>query len=479
MEPTITAEDLNLYALDLLEGEERSQVDVMLRKSTAAREELASIRGDLALFALAAPQHTPPALTRQRLLKQVARERRTVPVDVVVREDGDLRAGQTFAADRGVVSGNGAPVRRSQETPVRTQHPVAADRLADPEGTPALNASKPPQTRTFPSRSQQMRAAAGTSASSLPVPRMLQEPGTVNPETAPAGSMPGADGLAGDPASFGADRHTFSPDPKVFPREARSLATTATAHSVTMFEQHFAAETAQRIREPELPPDPEAYSGRRRREPLDAISDVQDRFVPSGAAREEHFAFSSYRDRDAEEPRSNVFAGWMAWTGWAMAAALAVAAVFTLRDDFNLREQVSQQQSSLAAAEASAARAETVMQTLQSPASQHFLLARTDAAAAPSGRVAYLPERGTVVFQGSNLETLQPYKTYELWLIPAGEGHQPVPAGLFKPDGHGYATVVLPQLPKGLLAANFGVTIEDEGGSATPTLPILLVGQQT
>jgi anti-sigma-K factor RskA len=36
--------------------------------------------------------------------------------------------------------------------------------------------------------------------------------------------------------------------------------------------------------------------------------------------------------------------------------------------------------------------------------------------------------------------------------------------------------VVLPPLPKGVEAKAFGVTVEDEGGATTPTLPIILVG---
>jgi hypothetical protein len=35
---------------------------------------------------------------------------------------------------------------------------------------------------------------------------------------------------------------------------------------------------------------------------------------------------------------------------------------------------------------------------------------------------------------------------------------------------------MMPQLPKGIAAKGFGVTIENEGGSDTPTLPIVLAG---
>jgi anti-sigma-K factor RskA len=38
------------------------------------------------------------------------------------------------------------------------------------------------------------------------------------------------------------------------------------------------------------------------------------------------------------------------------------------------------------------------------------------------------------------------------------------------------ASVLLPNLPKGVSAKAFGVTMENAGGSTTPTLPILLAG---
>ncbi len=85
-ETPITAEDLTLYAMHLLDVTASARVELLLRSSTEAREELATIRGDLAAFALSAPQHTPPALSRQRLLKQVARERRIVPIPVAMQD---------------------------------------------------------------------------------------------------------------------------------------------------------------------------------------------------------------------------------------------------------------------------------------------------------------------------------------------------------------------------------------------------------
>jgi anti-sigma-K factor RskA len=51
-----------------------------------------------------------------------------------------------------------------------------------------------------------------------------------------------------------------------------------------------------------------------------------------------------------------------------------------------------------------------------------------------------------------------------------------MPAGTFRPDERGFASVVLPELPKGVAAKAFGVTVEDAGGSLTPTAPVIMRG---
>jgi anti-sigma-K factor RskA len=93
----------------------------------------------------------------------------------------------------------------------------------------------------------------------------------------------------------------------------------------------------------------------------------------------------------------------------------------------------------------------------------------------PTGRAVYLAESGGLVFQANDLGQLAQDKAYELWVIPAN-GQAPIPAGVFRPDAAGSASVLMPPLPKGVPAKAFGVTIEKAEGSATPTTPIILVG---
>src|SRR6202050_4685840 len=70
------AEDLALYALNALEGDNRARVDEHLAACAACRQELEQLRGDTALLALSTTGPRPPQRARQRLLDAVAREPR-------------------------------------------------------------------------------------------------------------------------------------------------------------------------------------------------------------------------------------------------------------------------------------------------------------------------------------------------------------------------------------------------------------------
>jgi anti-sigma-K factor RskA len=116
-----------------------------------------------------------------------------------------------------------------------------------------------------------------------------------------------------------------------------------------------------------------------------------------------------------------------------------------------------------------------VLDVLTAKDSKRVLLTSAKTRPEPAGRAIYLAETGGLVFQANDLEQLADNKTYELWVIPAN-GQAPIPAGLFRPDASGSASVLLPTLPKGVPAKAFGVTIEKAEGSATPTAPIILAG---
>ncbi len=163
------------------------------------------------------------------------------------------------------------------------------------------------------------------------------------------------------------------------------------------------------------------------------------------------------------------------WVGW-LAAAASLLFAFSLEQKFRvLNDQLAQQQQAAMQQAAANARAQQVLDVLTAPAAKRVLLTAAKAKPEPTGRAVYLAENGGLVFQANDLEQLAADKTYELWVIPAN-GQAPIPAGLFRPDAAGSASVVLPLLPKGVPAKAFGVTIEKAEGSATPTAPIILAG---
>jgi anti-sigma-K factor RskA len=163
------------------------------------------------------------------------------------------------------------------------------------------------------------------------------------------------------------------------------------------------------------------------------------------------------------------------WIGWATAAGLAIATISLAVQNRALSDELQDQVKLVTGLAAQASKAQQVLEVLTAPSAQRVTLTEGKAAPAPSARVTYLPERGGLILLATNLKPLPQDKTYELWVIPAN-GTAPVPAGLFRPDAGGTATLVLPTLAAGIQAKVLGVTVENSGGSTTPTMPIVLSG---
>lgn len=201
--------------------------------------------------------------------------------------------------------------------------------------------------------------------------------------------------------------------------------------------------------------------------PLDKFALPIDQYAPRAAE-------ASLLDEEPQQP--SFAARVLPWTGWLIAAGVTAFAVSTYQQNGELKQTVARVKTQDAKTIASADEANEVMAALKDPSAVHatLTLSAVETKPLPSGRVTYVANKGSLLFVASNLAPLDDYKTYELWVIPA-EG-QPVPAGTFKPDDHGFASVVLPDLPKGVTAKAFGVTVEDAGGSLTPTAPVILKG---
>ncbi|HVG26976.1 MAG TPA: anti-sigma factor [Acidobacteriaceae bacterium] len=213
--------------------------------------------------------------------------------------------------------------------------------------------------------------------------------------------------------------------------------------------------------------------------------------VPRSAPAQTEGMFASRQGRilpmeshDEHKPRR---AAWvLAWTGWAAAAGCAFVAGLQMHQREQLQNSMAEQQTRLEETSRRAVHAQDALETLTAANAQqvalHLAVATPKGAhgavptvPSPVAMAAYLADKGALVFVATHMTPVAEGKTYELWLLPA-DGKSPIPAGTFKPDAEGSASVVMPELPKGVPAKGFGVTVENDGGSSTPTLPIVMAG---
>jgi hypothetical protein len=180
--------------------------------------------------------------------------------------------------------------------------------------------------------------------------------------------------------------------------------------------------------------------------------------------------------REDETPKRSRALTLLGWLGWILFAGLAVAGAKFYQQDAAQSAHLSAQSSELVRLNADSARAHQLLDALADPDAERITLtAKPPAKAQPLGRVTYNRVNGSLIFLADDLDPLLAGKVYELWLIPS-DGRNPIPAAVFHPDNHGNASVILPGLPTGAPARDFGVTVEDEGGAQAPTLPYVLAG---
>jgi len=248
---------------------------------------------------------------------------------------------------------------------------------------------------------------------------------------------------------------------------------------------------------PVLPPDPVPVAVEDR-EDLPVRIDRTDRRAPDRGDRvdrldredaEPVFATRQRRgmqiaaeeDEEEKAPRSRPRrAPWvLAWTGWTVAAGCSFVAGLQYHQRQQIQGTMETQQARIADVTNQAAHAKDALATLTAANAMQVAMHQTadikPGTLPVTALAAYLADKGALVFVATHMEPAPFGKTYELWLMPA-DGSNPMPAGTFKPDAQGSASVVMPQLPKGVPAKGFGVTLENEGGSDTPTLPVVLAG---
>lgn len=179
-------------------------------------------------------------------------------------------------------------------------------------------------------------------------------------------------------------------------------------------------------------------------------------------------------EADEDQPRRRFRPG--LWIGWILAVVFACLLAWLAHHAAWLQAQVNLAQGNAAQLQMKLDHASEVADVLTSPQTRHVVLAEERGPAKPSGQASWLESEGALVFVASGLKPLPAGKTYELWMEPA-QGKAPLPAGMFQPNPDGSAAVVLPPLPAHTGARQFLVTMEPAGGSATPSLPMVMESQ--
>lgn len=154
---------------------------------------------------------------------------------------------------------------------------------------------------------------------------------------------------------------------------------------------------------------------------------------------------------------------WWRTLEWVAAVAALAIVLLLVRQNSDLRRNLAFIQVRMHHQQAELTRAKEVADLFTAPETQQVTLIAAKTPPQPQGKAFYLRSRGQLIFLANNLPPLPADKIYELWLIP--KVGAPVPAGLFRPDAHGGATVVNPPLPAGVEAKTFAVTLEPESGS--------------
>ena len=162
-----------------------------------------------------------------------------------------------------------------------------------------------------------------------------------------------------------------------------------------------------------------------------------------------------------------------------MMLILAVFSILLWRDLRNTRQalrhthaQLEQIQAELARTNTELAEAKMVRDLLHAPDAWPLTLVSKKTPPQAQIKTVYSKQQGALLLMASNLTPLPENKIYQVWLLPA-DGGAPMSAGWFKADRKGNG-MMFHKMSTGVIAKGFAVTIEDAGGSQTPTMPIVM-----
>lgn len=164
----------------------------------------------------------------------------------------------------------------------------------------------------------------------------------------------------------------------------------------------------------------------------------------------------------------------MGWT-WFAAACAAAMLVLALWMNVRMREreqELAEIRIALAQSTAERDKLQAVFQFLQEPQTRQVNFG--DPQTQPPRGNVYLHPRLGVLLIATNLPPIEASQTYQMWLIPKGEGATPQSAGVFQANGSqpnqgNSAFHILPQAIDTTDIAAVAVSVEPAGGSQAPT----------
>jgi hypothetical protein len=171
---------------------------------------------------------------------------------------------------------------------------------------------------------------------------------------------------------------------------------------------------------------------------------------------------------------------WLTFAPMAVMILLAVFSILLWQDLRDTKHEARERQKQLAQVteelnrtKGELAEAKEIRDVLHAPDAWPLTLVAAKTPPQPQMKVIYSKQKGSLFLLASNTHQLPENKIYELWLLPA-DGSKPMPAGWFKPDSQGNGMIMHHLESAGISAKGFAVTIEDSGGSETPTMPIVM-----
>jgi len=247
------------------------------------------------------------------------------------------------------------------------------------------------------------------------------------------------------------------------------------------FEQHLATCAECRALVASYVPVTEALG--RAVEPVALPADLRARTLARATAQPRALArpAASASMQAASAGRSTGAPWWLAAAALVTAAGLGLYALGLRKQIDTLRAMFNQ-----AAVEAQAVRAELAVvrgqsshlvraiEVLSATDLRRVALAGQDRASAAVAHAFVSPTRG-LMFSAEHLPALAPGHVYQLWVLAP----TPISVGVLTPAANGTATTTMPMPANVTIDAVKAVAVTDEPnlqGSATPTMPILLVG---